>query len=415
MEIPGNLTPNRTAMPTSSPIVYFPKDSRLAERWLSSRSADDDAVVFLPAESATDSERLRAKFPLFRFVRNLDGLDRNGRIVLPIPVESRPLVYYPTTSIPDWTPLYSLVRSFWLEGFREFEFFSLSGSRKMNIPFLMDHFVDRHKGKRCFVVGNGPSLNSIDMSLLQNEITLGSNRCYLGFEKWGFPFTYWGVGDWLQIEEYGSEYEQHLPESIPKFFSMEYLPLLQFENPCPFPIDNRFVADPRFSTSPEQLYLGSTVTYLLLQIAALMGCDPIILIGVDHRFEFKQGVNDPLSPFETWKVGARRKVFGRIEGTFLHLILKSFREARRELKKRRGGEPARKDFWTSSDAVSETHFDPRYVEGEAKRFSLPSPEISEKQFDCAARWAKEHGRTILNAAPGSALDSFQKVDYTSLF
>src|SRR6185295_12690269 len=32
-------------------------------------------------------------------------------------------------------------------------------------------FRDRHKGKRCFVIGNGPSLKNQDLSLLADEIT----------------------------------------------------------------------------------------------------------------------------------------------------------------------------------------------------------------------------------------------------
>ena len=36
-----------------------------------------------------------------------------------------------------------------------------------------------HKGKRCFIIANGPSLKKIDFSLLKDEITIGMNRIYL--------------------------------------------------------------------------------------------------------------------------------------------------------------------------------------------------------------------------------------------
>ena len=32
------------------------------------------------------------------------------------------------------------------------------------------------------------------------------------------------------------------------------------------------------------MFEGSTVTYTALQLAYFMGCDPVILIGVDHNF-----------------------------------------------------------------------------------------------------------------------------------
>ena len=42
-----------------------------------------------------------------------------------------------------------------------------------------------HKGERCFIVANGPSLTSGDLNMLYNnkEITFGMNRIYKFFEK----------------------------------------------------------------------------------------------------------------------------------------------------------------------------------------------------------------------------------------
>src|SRR5689334_4044737 len=39
-------------------------------------------------------------------------------------------------------------------------------------------FRDRHKGRRCFVIGNGPSLKEQDLSPLVDEITLVTNSFY---------------------------------------------------------------------------------------------------------------------------------------------------------------------------------------------------------------------------------------------
>ena len=40
--------------------------------------------------------------------------------------------------------------------------------------------------RRCFVIGNGPSLNKLDMTKLKDEVTIGSNGLYLNYEKMGF-------------------------------------------------------------------------------------------------------------------------------------------------------------------------------------------------------------------------------------
>src|SRR5574341_209049 len=54
---------------------------------------------------------------------------------------------------------------------------------------------DSHKGKRAFIIGNGPSLRQTDLSKLRNEFTFGMNRIYLLFPELGvlivtFRLTY---------------------------------------------------------------------------------------------------------------------------------------------------------------------------------------------------------------------------------
>ena len=39
------------------------------------------------------------------------------------------------------------------------------------------------KGDRCVIIGNGPSLRSMDLSSLKDEVTFGMNRIYLLFDK----------------------------------------------------------------------------------------------------------------------------------------------------------------------------------------------------------------------------------------
>jgi len=45
---------------------------------------------------------------------------------------------------------------------------------------------DSHKGERCFLIGNGPSLRQTDLTLLKNEFTFGFNRIFLAAEELNF-------------------------------------------------------------------------------------------------------------------------------------------------------------------------------------------------------------------------------------
>lgn len=50
----------------------------------------------------------------------------------------------------------------------------------------IDDFRDRHRGRRCFIVGNGPSLARTDLSKLQGELFFATNRAYLAYNQ-GLP------------------------------------------------------------------------------------------------------------------------------------------------------------------------------------------------------------------------------------
>ena len=54
---------------------------------------------------------------------------------------------------------------------------------------------DLHCGKRCFIIGNGPSLAMADLDRLQDEITFASNRITLAFEETRWRPTYYTLCD----------------------------------------------------------------------------------------------------------------------------------------------------------------------------------------------------------------------------
>ncbi|MCA9320652.1 MAG: hypothetical protein KDB53_07955, partial [Planctomycetes bacterium] len=55
---------------------------------------------------------------------------------------------------------------------------------------------DLHRGQRCFILGNGPSLHRIDLTKLKGEVTFGANRIHEAYDAFGLdPVTYYGVSD----------------------------------------------------------------------------------------------------------------------------------------------------------------------------------------------------------------------------
>jgi hypothetical protein len=216
-----------------------------------------------------------------------------------------------------------------------------------------------HRGKRCFIIGNGPSLKNTDLSKLKDEYTFGMNRIYLMFPGLGFTTTYFASINDLVIEQCAEEIAA-LP--IPKFIAWHSNRHFQR-----FPEDMIFLyttyTGPRFAYDmTRRIWEGATVTNIALQLAFYMGFEQVILIGVDHNFASKGDANKTVV----------------------------------------------------SDGDDPNHFDPRYF-GKGFRWQLPDLDTSEIGYEMARKAYEEAGRQVLDATVGGKLTIFPKVDYTSLF
>lgn len=391
------------------------KNGFLAERWLSECAPNAQVRLLAPPPALEAARRLAERFRIVADVERLDDtscgepLAPESFAVLPISFETVPLRFKPETRMPVLPPYYPLLRQLWHRGFRTMELYSLSGCCRLRVPHLLDEFRDRHRGRRCFVAGNGPSLNAIDMTRLKDELVFGSNQCYLGYEKWGFQFPFWGIYDQLQIQEYGPEYAAKVPPNGVQFFPFEYLPLLRFPEACPVNILWPRKAEREFSNDPTGIFRGHTVTYMLLQIAAVMGCNPIILIGADHHFPLTRR----FIPSKTAR-RARRWITRRLRDTSLYNMADAVRQEWIEARFAKHAAP-QGVFWNTKDAAGPTHFDPNYTQQGNRLFLPPEPEEMDRDYRCARQWADAHGVSIVNASPGSALDVFPKVSYDELF
>ena len=216
-----------------------------------------------------------------------------------------------------------------------------------------------YKGRRCFIIGNGPSLKRTDLSLLRNEVTFGLNRIYLFFERMGFCTTYYVAVNRLVIEQSARDIMK-IP--APKFISYWAHDLVQFTP------DVMFIRDPlygpiRFSSDiTRKVWEGATVTYVAMQIAYYLGFQQVILVGVDHSFQ--------------------------TQGT-PHATVVSM-----------GSDP--------------DHIDSNYF-GKGFRWQLPDLETSELAYRLAKLNFEQAGRQIFDATIDGKLQVFPKVKYEEMF
>lgn len=142
----------------------------------------------------------------------------------------------------------------------------------------LSSFRDAHLDERCVIIGNGPSLNRTDMTLLRDEVTFGMNRLYLMYEELGFPATYHVAVDKLVVRQFADELRR-VPS--PLFAMATSREDLGSDGDISY-LQQRIGA--RFSTDLRRgVGVAGTVTYVAMQIAYHMGFREVILIGVDHN------------------------------------------------------------------------------------------------------------------------------------
>jgi len=153
---------------------------------------------------------------------------------------------------------------------------------KQNLENILT-FKNKHKGERCFIIANGPSLKDIDFSLLQNEYTIGMNRIYKNKKIMGFLPTYIVIYDVLiQLRQFAQEIQavdtiKFLNWNGHKYFS-------NYNNSFFFRQSFR----KEFTTDfPHKVHGGHSVTNVCLQLAYFLGFKEVILIGKDHYYAQK--------------------------------------------------------------------------------------------------------------------------------
>lgn len=229
----------------------------------------------------------------------------------------------------------------------------------------LSYLQNRHKGQRIFILGNGPSLNQVDLDLLANQIVIGTNRIYLK----NFCPDYYIVEDILLWED--------CKEEIAACKAGLKLIPLQFESFMPkTPIQGDWKFFRRIEDEPGKIFscsvkdglcFGGTVTYLALQLAYQLGAREAVLLGIDHRYTIPEGT-----------AGA--------DVDAPHLV---------------------------SNGDDPNHFDPQYF-GPGRSWHKPNLPRMERAYAIAEEVYRQAKRRVINATPGTALNVFERRDLSEV-
>jgi len=218
------------------------------------------------------------------------------------------------------------------------------------------------KGKRGFVIGNGPSLRISDLDRIINEISIASNKIYLAFPSTDWRPNFHTVCDELVWKKISPTLHHH--------FSTTHTPDYLDPSSCTANVYRwkslgiaQLSENGSFSDDALRGFFGgASVTFENLQFAAFLGLNPIILIGCDHTYQGECGS--------------------------------------------RNSEPI-----LATDASN--HFVPGYRSPGEVVNSAPI-HLMDEAYRCARRWASQNRIEILNATRGGALEIFPRVPLDSI-
>lgn len=228
----------------------------------------------------------------------------------------------------------------------------------------LSKYKDIHKGKRAFIVGNGPSLRIEDLETLHKhgEICFAANKIYRIYNQTNWRADYLCLTDHDVIDDCGEELDKLKIEGEIFYgdcFHSHYVEENSDRQYIHLTYEEFYPNYPGFSDDiTKQVYQGFTVTYdIPLQMAAYMGFKEIYLIGNDC---------------------------------------------------------------TSVGEVTDkrNHFMPDYYkDGEAEKYKGRRTQTEKilKAFEKAELHSRKHGFRIYNATRGGALEVFERVNFDSLF
>ena len=262
---------------------------------------------------------------------------------------------------------------------RAFDFAWMTDANVRKMKIRLTALQGQYTGQRCFVMGNGPSLNQMDLELLRGEHVWAANRCSLLFERVSWRPGFYIAIDTRVVPDIADEINR-LIETLKdtKFFFPLHFRLAGTlrsrrnvywyqERHC---LDRPHEPLDVFTPDASQwVSAARTVTVASLQLAAYLGFSPIYLIGCDTSYSVPA----------TAEVGEENP-----------------------------------DHLTSTRDDDPNHFDPRYF-GAGRKWHEPHVERMIAHYEESKLACNDLGVDVFNATVGGKLEVFPRIDFEQLF
>jgi hypothetical protein len=243
---------------------------------------------------------------------------------------------------------------------------------RKNVP-LKNMFT----GRRCFLIGNGPSLKTQDITRLKDEVTIVASSFFRHPDAKVVSPPFWVLADpyfWTKPDTYFMPVFKYALEKgvttrlfapsggLPYFANANLGPLIDFHA---YHYDHSVNISTPIDFSRGIPPFGQNVMTVCLMLALYLGCNPIYFIGCDRDYW-----NMTKEEYKTYSV---------------------------------------RHFYEEKN--------PQHTCGDYMPWEewLKARETTDYQYDQLKRYAALSGFNIYNATPGGQFDSFPRIDYETLF
>ena len=170
----------------------------------------------------------------------------------------------------------------------------------------LEQLHNKHKGQRCFLVATGPSINKTNLSLLDNEITVGVNTAY----KLPVNYNYFVVSDRIIWDVYKDTLLSLGTTLFIGYVASRHFLSRKLRDDVYLVKGKRTTSLPQNfpSTINNHVYVyANTVVYLALQILYYLGFSEVYLLGCDCTYSVDTLIDRNLQNMAEYKQLRLRK------------------------------------------------------------------------------------------------------------
>lgn len=194
---------------------------------------------------------------------------------------------------------------------------------------------NKEKGRRAFILANGPSISRENLSLLKDELTIGMNASTLLEAEFDFSSDYYVLSDTRFI----THPEKHSLSTTmlnPKTIRILRAELESYDD---ISLKDRtyYIKALKRDGFSENLaagfFFGCTTTMLAIQLSHYLGCTEVYLLGCDLRYsnesprfykELTPQLEDSFTSVQIWNIANAGNLFSSQNRKLINCSERSF-------------------------------------------------------------------------------------------